>query len=325
MAYYGNKHDRKLSLYNNLLTGERVNVKEAAEYYEVSTKSIHRDIEDIRNFLSELCIKTGKMREVTYDRVNNTYLLSVQDKLSSKEILIISKILLDSRALNKKEFNVVFDKMIECCSPPKELKAVKYMVSNERYHYNEPRHKKNLIDIIWDLSCAVKSCQMIEITYERLTAPKLKSRIIKPVGVMFSDFYFYFAGYIADMDTKNPTIYRIDRISSYKVLNEKFQNPYANRFEEGEFRKRVQFMYGGDLLKIELKYTGESVEAVLDRFPTAQIVSHIGDDYIIRAEVFGRGIKPWILSQTDKIEVLKPFELREGIKDLIEKIQNKYK
>lgn len=84
-------------------------------------------------------------------------------------------------------------------------------------------------------------------------------------------------------------------------------------------------MYGGDLLRVEFKYTGESVEAVLDRFPTAQIVSHNGDDYIIKAEVFGRGIKPWILSQTDKIEVLKPFELREEIKELVEKIQNKYK
>lgn len=324
MAYYGNKHDRILSLYNNLLTGERVNVKEAAEYYEVSTKSIHRDIEEIRNFLSELCTKTGKMNEVTYNRANNTYLLNAQDKLSPQEILIISKILLDSRALNKNEFNVVFDKMIECCSPPKDLQAVKYMVSNERYHYAEPSHKKNLIDTVWDLSCAVKSCQMIEITYERLTAPKLKSRIIKPVGIMFSDFYFYLAGYIADKNTTNPTLYRVDRISTYKILNEKFQTPYANRFEEGEFRKRVQFMYGGDLLRLELKYTGESVEAVLDRFPTAKVVQKTDDYYIIKAEVFGRGIKPWILSQADKIEVLKPIELRDEIKEIIEKIRGFY-
>ena len=34
-----------------------------------------------------------------------------------------------------------------------------------------------------------------------------------------------------------PTIYRIDRIKDYKVLNECFKIPYKDRFEEGEFRK----------------------------------------------------------------------------------------
>lgn len=325
MAYYGGKHDRILSLYSNLLNNERVNVKEAAQYYDVSTKTIHRDIEDIRNFISESSTSGGELREVVYDRARDTYRLNEAGKLTAEELFATAKILLESRGLCKSEFSVIFEKMMQCCSSPQDLHQVQKMLNNEKYHYTEPKHKKELINTIWDLGRAVQECRMVEIVYERLTEPKSKKRIIKPMGIMFSDFYFYLVGYIADKNTTNPTIYRIDRISSYKVLDEKFQTPYANRFEEGEFRKRVQFMYGGDLLRVEIKYTGESVEAVLDRFPTAQIVSHTGDDYIIRAEVFGRGIKPWILSQTDKIEVLKPFELREEIKGLVEKIQNKYK
>ena len=38
---------------------------------------------------------------------------------------------------------------------------------------------------------------------------------------------------------------KIDRIRSFQVLDEHFYVPYRDRFEEGEFRKRVQFMYGG--------------------------------------------------------------------------------
>lgn len=45
---------------------------------------------------------------------------------------------------------------------------------------------------------------------------------------------------------------------------------------------------------------------------------------MIKAEVFGRGIKPWILSQTDKSEILKPLELRNEIKELVENIKNIY-
>ena len=60
-------------------------------------------------------------------------------------------------------------------------------------------------------------------------------------------------------------------------------------------------MYGGKLQKIQFKYKGNSVEAVLDRLPTAQIKLEEDDGYIISAEVFGKGIEMWIRSQGDEI------------------------
>ena len=62
-----------------------------------------------------------------------------------------------------------------------------------------------------------------------------------------------------------PTIYRVDRLKSIKVLNEHFAVPYSDRFEEGEFRKRIQFMYGGRLQKVKFRYSGADIDAVLDR------------------------------------------------------------
>lgn len=98
-----------------------------------------------------------------------------------------------------------------------------------------------------------------------------------------------------------PTIYRIDRIKSFKVLDEHFQVPYKDRFQEGEFRKRVQFMYGGKLERIKFKYTGPSIEAVLDRLPTAEIVGQDAGGWVIQAEVFGKGIEMWLRSQGDYV------------------------
>lgn len=86
--------------------------------------------------------------------------------------------------------------------------------------------------------------------------------------------------------------------------------PYTDRFEEGEFRKRIQFMYGGKLRRVKFKYWGYSVEAVLDKLPTARILSEeIHEDgkrtvYTISAEVFGDGIDMWLRSQGDNIEVI---------------------
>ena len=101
-----------------------------------------------------------------------------------------------------------------------------------------------------------------------------------------------------------PTIYRIDRIKKVKVLNKTFKILHKDRFEEGEFRKRIQFMYGGRLQRIKFRYYGYSVEAVLDRLPTAKILSEKDGVYTISAEVFGKGIEGWIRGQGENVEVI---------------------
>ena len=85
-------------------------------------------------------------------------------------------------------------------------------------------------------------------------------------------------------------------------MDEHFHVPYAGRFEEGEFRKRVQFMYGGKLERIKFRYTGPSLEAVLDRLPTAKVIREDKDGWTISAEVFGKGVEMWLRSQGDYIK-----------------------
>ena len=90
---------------------------------------------------------------------------------------------------------------------------------------------------------------------------------------MFSEYYFYLLAYIADEEVRRehnlpegefyPTIYRIDRIKSMKILDEHFSIPYATRFEEGEFRKLVQFMYGGKLRRVKFWYRGINIEEIV--------------------------------------------------------------
>ena len=101
-----------------------------------------------------------------------------------------------------------------------------------------------------------------------------------------------------------PTIYRVDRLEQIQVQSEHFTVPYSQRFSEGEFRKRVQFMYGGRLRTVHFLYQGLSVEAVLDRLPTAEIVGERDGTYEIRAEVFGKGIDMWLKSQGNRVKRL---------------------
>ena len=121
-----------------------------------------------------------------------------------------------------------------------------------------------------------------------------------------------------------PTIYRLDRIHSIKETGEKFSVPHKDRFKEGEYKNRTQFMFGGEPQKISFNYYGPSVEAVLDKFPMAKVVDEKESVCSIEAEVFGTGVKMWLLSQGSKVKVTAPETLVQEIKQEIERRNNQY-
>lgn len=310
------KTERVLEIYTKLMRGDIINKAYEAREYGVDERSIQRDINAIRNFLDLNIERTGVMNSVIYDRAQKGYRMEqiYKMKLTNSEILAICKILLDSRAFTKKEMEEMLRKLIECCVPPDNQRLVADLIKNEEFHYIEPRHKTVFIDKMWDLGQAIQQCRYIEIEYLRTKDKAIVKRKVKPVAIMFSEYYFYLTAFIDDnklrehFDVINdsfPTIYRIDRIKSMKILDERFHIPYSSRFEEGEFRKRIQFMYGGKLQKIKFRYSGSSVEAVLDRLPTAQILDETDGVYTISAEVFGKGIDMWLRSQGDAVEIIK--------------------
>ena len=183
-----------------------------------------------------------------------------------------------------------------------------------RYHYIEPQHHRVFIDKMWQIGQAIHEKKCIEIGYERTKDKKVVKRKVEPQAILFSEFYFYLAANIEGIDKEKafdvandafPTIYRIDRILELQVLDEHFNIPYKDRFEEGEYRKRIQFMYGGKLQRTKFWYKGTSVEAILDRLPTAKILKEENGKFLISAETFGKGIDMWLRSQGDYVEVVK--------------------
>ena len=306
MEQNGVKSARLLEIYSRLSEGAVLKKSELAQDFHVAQRSIQRDIEDLRCFFAERHLE----QDVIYDTKLRGYRLiqATPKGLSNSEILAVCKILLESRSMRKDEMLPILDKLICCAVPESSQKAVKALIANEELHYVEPHHNRPILDGLWEIGQAIKNQQIIEIEYERMKEPRLVRRRVQPVGIMFSEYYFYLTAFLEDKtDFENPddlfpTIYRIDRIHSFKVLDEHFRIPYTSRFEEGEFRKRIQFMYGGKLERVKFRYSGPSIEAVLDRLPTARILSQDENGWTVEAEVFGKGIEMWLRSQGDFIE-----------------------
>lgn len=316
-----NQTHRLLSMYDRLCKGHVLTKKAEADVFHVGEKTIQRDFDSIRAFLEKE--KTNHYLE--YDRKQKVYRLEMNDEsfLRNEEILAIVKILIESRAFPKVDMDSLIDKLTNLAQPANQS-FIKDLMLNEKHLYVDLQHKQSLFDLLWKLAKAVHTKRLINVRYKREHDQVDSERSLKPVGLIFSDYYFYLIAYQTSRELNFPTIYRIDRITACNVTDEHFKRPYNDRFQEGDFRKRIQFMYAGELMTIKFRFTGPSPQAVLDRLPTARIVAEDENGIEFEAEVFGHGIKMWLLSQGEFVEVLGPGELRDTLEVSAKRILDNY-
>lgn len=126
------------------------------------------------------------------------------------------------------------------------MKLVSDLLTNEKFHYVELHHKEYIQDKLWEIGSDIQERNLVSIRYAKANAPKESvKRVVEPVAILFSEYYFYMNAFIVEKDDAGkyvhkysyPAIFRIDRIKNYKHMDEKLKVHYANRFEEGEFRK----------------------------------------------------------------------------------------
>ena len=295
------KSRRILIIFSKLSNGEKVNKKSLCLLFNVSSKTIQRDIDDIRSYIS--IENYGDYEEIKYNKKDkNYYLISKkEEQLEKEEILILIKILLESRALNKKELDRIINKLMNTLKIKidiNESRVISNMIRNEQLYYKPLLHGKDLLNLLWEFSCFIYKRNVVEIKYVNLLKSE-KITKIEPVAIMFSEYYFYLIAYKQNEDYKFPTVFRLDRILEYQEQNIFFNVPYSKKFNYGEFRDRVQFMYSGKIEKVEFYYCGSSIEAVLDRLPTAtaKLVDEVKGIYFVKAEAYGKGIYMWLGSQ----------------------------
>ena len=317
------KNNRMLEIFFRALRGEKISLKKLAEEYNVSTKSISRDINSIQNFLAEHR-ELMQNAELTYSHKERTYILNSDEFLKNKELFALVKIILGSRALNKEEILTLITKLKKFTTI-QDRKTLENLIRKEIYHYHEVKSDcKSVIDNVWKIVQAIEEKRTISITYYKMNRDEVKHQI-KPVSVLFSEYYFYLIAYKADDMSYKPIYFRIDRISSITEHREKFELEKKYDFDEGNLREKNQFMFPGDTVKIRFEFSGLSLQAILDRLPTAKVVEKNGNTSIIEAEVnHGRGIIMYLLSQGSWVKVLSPQSLADEIKEELNKMISYY-
>ena len=230
------KSARLLYLYQDFIKGVGIQKKAAADRFGVNERSLQRDIEDLRCFFANQIPPW----EIIYDAKQKIYRLIERDTahLSNSEVLAVCKILLESRSMRRDEMIPILDKLVGCCVPAEQRRAMVDLLANEKHLYIEPHHGKHLLNGLWELGEAIQKHLVTEIIYEKLKDRENVLRTIEPVGLMFSEYYFYLVAFIRNIDKKAefenpddlfPTIYRVDRIRSFHITDAHFQVPYLER------------------------------------------------------------------------------------------------
>lgn len=317
------KQYRVLEMFFRGLRGEDLSVQALANEYEVSTKSITRSINDLKNFLADHRELIGNT-ELQYSYRDKCYRLCMDEFLSNKELFSLVEVMIGARAFSKMELLALIDKLKKFTTPEDRPK-MNELIRKELYHYPEVNHDCDSVqDNLWKLVNCITEKKEISIDYYRMDRKWVTHRL-RPVTVLFTDYYFYLIAFCTEGEKEKPYYFRVDRIKQITTHRKKFDNFDALDFDEGLLRKRSLFMWPGKLRIIRFEFSGPSVQAVLDKLPTARIIERLGDKkYLIEAEVYGDGIKMWLLSQGAWVKVVYPTEFIEEIKNEIKKMSSCY-
>lgn len=317
------KQYRVLEIFFRALRGEDISVQTLADEYNVSTKSVTRSINDLKAFLADHRELVGNT-ELQYSYRDKCYRLYMDEFLSDKELFSLVEVMIGARAFSKMEVLTLTDKLRRFTTPEDRHK-LNELVRKELYHYPEVKHDcESVQETLWQLVTCISQKREISVEYYRMDRKWVTHRL-RPASVMFTDYYFYLIAFRTEGDTDKPYYFRVDRIKEITIHRKKFTLNDAPPFDEGLLRKRSLFMWPGKLRTIRFEFSGPSVQAVLDKLPTARIIERTGGSkYLIEAEVYGDGIKMWLLSQGAWVKVVAPQEFVAVMKEEIERMSNQY-
>lgn len=243
------KVSRILRLFHSLIQGQKLNKADFAKSNNISERSVDRDIEDIRYYLSEI----HSNAEVLFNKSENAYYLSDWSnyKFSSIEVITILKVLIGSKVMRKDEMQGIMRSVRMMLDPTARREAVNSVYA-EVDNYISPTHGKAILKMLEDLNRVISKRLKIELHYIKGNGEQVTKRVL-PLIFIFSDFYFYLIAFIDGAGYKYPAFFRVDRIESFNVTDEQYSEELYKIYNAGKMRNCLQFMYAGELLNVKVR------------------------------------------------------------------------
>lgn len=226
------KQARMLEIFFRSLHGEEISVQKIASEYGVSTKSISRNINDLKAFLADHR-ELVRNAELKYSHRNKCYRLCMDEYLSNKELYALIEVIVGSGAFEKNELTLLIDKLKGFTFINDSPKINEYIRKMLYYYPDEKTSSKGILDDLWTILGSI--IESYQITVELLTEEGgRESYRVCPILIVFGDKSFKLVAFEEGKDY--PIVLPIKRIMGIVEHRKKFNKSELPPIDEAKYR-----------------------------------------------------------------------------------------
>lgn len=306
--------DRMLGIIVLLLNRDKISAKKLSERFEVSVRTIYRDIESINMAGIPIVSHAGSkggfgiLENYRLDR----QVLSIEDMTS-----IITALKGVGASLGDNDLDNIAEKILSLV--PREK------IDNVNKHFEEV-----VIDIAaWGfrekskeylkiLQSAISENHIVKFLYRNMRGETLQ-RLVEPMTVIFKGYAWYLFTFCRERNDYR--LFRLSRMDNLEIVNQKFQRKNISYKEY--FSNPENLVTTVDLI---LKFSPE-VRIRVEEYFEEGVVKYTSDGSMIVSISFPEDewVYSTILSFGEYVEVISPSRIRELIREKAEKIFSIYK
>ena len=295
------KDNRLFRILYYILEKEKVTANELADKFEVSVRTIYRDIDSISSVGVPIFTTQGKGGGI---KIDNEFILnkSLFDANEKEEIIAALQGLEKTNEAYKSELIT-------------KLSAL-FKIKNSNWidiDFTSWRSNNTYQDLFNTLKIAIINKNIISFSYISSKAEKINRRV-KPIRLLFKeqDWYLY-AFCLLRNDFR---YFKLSRIKDLEVL----AINYEDNFENEVLKKELKYE---NIVNIKLKFNKSVAFRVYDEFKAIE-EDEKGNLYVEIKIPNNYKLYNYIFSFGANVEILEPEEIRTQFKNMINKIAKKY-
>ena len=285
-----------------LMQKKKVTAKELADKFEVSTRTIYRDIEALSSAKIPIYANKGKDGGIGLldEYVLNKTILSEEEQ---NQILFALQGMIKVRGKDEKD---ILEKLSTLFN-----KEINDWIRIDLSNWSKANMQENRFDII---KSAILNKKLIEFNYYNSNG-KESRRIVEPLQIWFKDKSWYLISYCRNKEDYR--IFKIARIEEIKTLQEHFERELPKEQKEEKYKFKN--------ILLELEISKEMAYRVYDEFENSEICKKENGNFIVKVEYpENEWVYGYILSFGEHIKVIAPNRAKNIIKDKLEKTLKNY-
>lgn len=297
--------ERLVQMIFYLVDHRQVTAKELAEVFQVSTRTIYRDVNTLT--LAGIPIMSAKG--------------------SGGGISLLEGYTLDKSLLTKEEQQQIYQglQILQAAQYPNSETALS-KISGLFHQTLQPQwlevdfsywgsdHKEKLK--ISDLQTAIINKQSIAFDYVNSELEK-SHRIVEPLRLVFKSHAWYLVGFC--QKRQEMRVFRLNRIKNLTVRSEMFERELPEDFS-------LKSQPAEELPAIKLRFSPKAIHRLYDEFSEDQLLPEEDGSYVVEFEAeLNNWLLHYLLSFGKLVEVLAPASLRTMLQEQVEEIAKLYK